>query len=169
MARLVLAPEEIKINFDDEISIFLAGGITGVENWQKKAIDVLMKEFKNIPLIIFSPRRDNFPINDPNAALEQIKWEYEALEICDIFSMYFGSGNSDQPICMYEYGKHLQKYEDGDYDYNQFIVTAEKDYKRYQDVIIQTTLVDPLLKVNTSLDEHIQEIIKKVYLTLDEK
>jgi hypothetical protein len=27
---------------------------------------------------LFNPRRENFPINDPNASKEQIEWEYVA-------------------------------------------------------------------------------------------
>jgi len=161
MAKVIMAPEKYNWS-EDNVTIFLAGGITNVPNWQDKVCKRLLKEFKGEPLIIFNPRRENFPINDPSAAMEQIKWEYDMLDICDIFSMYFSAGESDQPICMYEYGKHLERFDQGFYRENEFVVTAEKGYKRYQDVVIQTSLVDDEIVVNTTLDEHIEDIIKKV-------
>lgn len=165
MAKIIEAPGEYNCS-DNEITIFLAGGITNVPNWQKKVCDILMQKFKDKPLVIFNPRRENFTINDPSVAMEQIKWEYDTLAVCNIFSMFFSAGESDQPICMYEYGKHLEKYANRYYDSESFIITSEKDYKRYQDVIIQTSLVDPLIKVNTTLEEHIDDIITKVKICL---
>lgn len=162
MAKMIIAPDEYMIFNIDERCLFLAGGITNVEDWQKVVIDVLMKKYKDIPLIIFNPRRDNFDISNPNAAKEQITWEFNALSVTDIFSMYFAKGESDQPICMYEYGKHLEKYSNSDYSIYEFIVTADKEYKRYQDVIIQTELVDKKIKVNNTLDQHINVICNSI-------
>ena len=30
-------------------------------------------------LVVFNPKRENFPIDDPNAAYEQIAWEFSWL------------------------------------------------------------------------------------------
>jgi hypothetical protein len=47
----------------DRKSIFLAGGITGCKNWSKIVVDGL----KDLDIIVFNPRRENFPIKNPNA------------------------------------------------------------------------------------------------------
>ena len=84
--KVITAIEEYKRKNND-IFVFLAGGITNCQEWQNKIINILKNEDDN--LIIFNPRRKNFPINDPTASFEQIKWEFNYLEQCDIFSMYF--------------------------------------------------------------------------------
>jgi hypothetical protein len=163
MAKIIEAPQEYN-RVPSNLTIFLAGGITNVPNWQKEVCDVLMEKFADKPLVIFNPRRENFPMSDPTAAQEQIKWEYDMLEKSYIFSMFFSAGESDQPICMFEYGKYLERSQwCPNWDLNKrFVVTAEKDYKRYQDVMIQTLLVNPLIKVNTTLQEHINDIVSKI-------
>lgn len=142
--RVITAPEPLDIK-DDEIAVFLAGGITNCEDWQKEVIDLL--QYNNRPnvierLVIFNPRRENFPIHDPNAAQEQIEWEFNALEKCDIFSMYFSGGDSDQPICMYELGRNIVRMQmKHPLDWkDRIVITIEKGYKREQDVRIQTQL-----------------------------
>jgi hypothetical protein len=91
---------------ENDVFCFLAGGITNCAEWQDAVLDLLKDEDDH--LIIFNPRRKKFPINDPTASFEQIKWEFDHLMNCDIFSMYFdGTEQSDQPICFYELGKYL--------------------------------------------------------------
>ena len=110
---VVTAPDYYGLMFDSRKTFcFLAGGITDCSNWQKTVINFL-KERENCMtldnLVLFNPRRDNFPIDDPSAADKQIEWEYDWLGMSDIFSIYFDGGNSDQPICMYELGRYLTK------------------------------------------------------------
>ena len=144
--RVVTAPEKVTLE-DKDISIFLAGGITNCPEWQNdviKEIDDLSISFKynTDNTVLFNPRRENFPIGDPSAAMEQIKWEFEQLERCDIFSMYFSGGISDQPICMYELGRNIARMQmrfPSDWE-NRIIISCEEGYKRKQDVEIQTML-----------------------------
>ena len=121
-----------------DVTCFLAGGITGCKNWQETTLLYLNSMEKCgidlSHLVIFNPRREDFPINDPTAAEEQIKWEFDKLNSCDIFSMFFAEGESDQPICMYELGRHLLC------EHKAFIIGIEDGYKREQDVLIQTKL-----------------------------
>lgn len=164
MIKIIEAPVELT-NLGD-IRVFLAGGICNVPNWQEKVCIKLIEKFKddsNYNVTVFNPRRENFPIHDKSAAFKQIKWEHAALDACNIFSMFFSAGESDQPICMFEYGKYLEKYISSKrFDINTFIVTAEPDYRRYDDVIIQTALEDPLIVVNKTLDMHISKIINAI-------
>lgn len=60
----------------DKISIFLAGSITDCPDWQS---DIIQK-LKDEDIVIFNPRRKNFPIEDPKASDEQIKWESNSYE-----------------------------------------------------------------------------------------
>lgn len=153
--RVITAPEDLTVN-PNEISCFLAGGITNCPEWQDEVISMLKDEDN---LVLFNPRRKNFPIHDPNASEEQIKWEFRALSNCDIFSMYFCAGESDQPICMYELGRNLairqlRKKLDN------VIITVEPEYKREADVYIQTDLVSRKLgsMINDNIEEHVEDI-----------
>lgn len=138
--RVITAPD-IYIPKEDDICCFLAGGITNCPNWQKEVIDDLDGRCED-NIVLFNPRRENFPIGDKSAAYKQIEWEFDQLERMDIFSMYFSSGDSDQPICMYELGRNILRIQmrfPTDWE-KRIIITADKDYRRYQDVIIQTEL-----------------------------
>ena len=163
--RVVTAVEDFKPElFDSNITCFLAGGITKCWDWQKAVIDELNKF--NLPdhFVIFNPRREKFPINDPNASFEQISWEFKYLNSCDIFSMYFVNSESDQPICMYELGRNLMRMK---LMYpiscvNRVIITCEDGYSRYNDVKIQSRLAlgADVLTPNPSAKSHAEEIYK---------
>ena len=125
-----------------EISLFLAGGITNCPDWQSAIIKRLEEYYNLENLVVFNPRRENFPIGDRNESYKQIEWEFKYLEKVDIFSMYFCSGESDQPICMYELGRNIvrmqTKYPVSWKD--RIIITVENGYKRKVDVYIQSAL-----------------------------
>jgi len=118
--------------------------------------------------VLFNPRRDNFPIHDPNASNEQIKWEFDRLQIMDIFSMFFCAGESDQPICMYELGRNLMtmhvRFPD-DWE-NRVVITCDEGYRRKQDVVIQTGLASENIEVITGkfyedlIQSHVDRIVK---------
>lgn len=141
----VITPTK-KYNTWDEcklIKVFLAGGITNCWKWQDELINIIKYNYNDPDnIILYNPRRENFPIEDKNAAREQIIWEYEHIEKCDIFSMYFCAGDSDQPICMYELGRNILRMQQrfpADWQ-NRIIITVEDEYRRRQDVLIQTEL-----------------------------
>lgn len=134
--------------------IFLAGGITGCRNWQDDVCLAFAAKAKlhndHTNYAFLNPRRENFPIDDPNASYEQIKWEFDHLEKCDCFSMFFCKDRI-QPICLYELGRNLERMKQRFPDdwMNRIIITAHKDYERLQDVLIQTKLAtDDKVKVN---------------------
>ena len=153
MIKVITSPEIYGVDENEnEIRCFLAGGITNCHDWQSKVIDELIrldKEeqtmknniVKDYNLVIFNPRRENFPINDPTAARNQITWEFDNLEMMDIFSMYFCAGESDQPICMYELGRNVAVLTALNDDPLYYIcLSVENEYKRKQDVEIQMEL-----------------------------
>lgn len=136
--KVVTAPSQYELKHG-EISVFLAGGITNCWEWQKAVIEELAKFDDTDQLVVYNPRRDNFPIGDPNAAQEQIEWEFKYLHQVDIFSMYFTAGDSDQPICMYELGVHTTRSLKTDTPFC-VVVSVEDGYRRAQDVSIQMQL-----------------------------
>ena len=155
--KVITAPEKYDLK-DGEVGIFLAGGITNCDNWQKDIIKKLedcsdYEEYKE-NFVIFNPRRDNFDItkDDPN---EQIRWEFNMLEKCHVFSMYFCEGISDQPICMYELGRNIVRMQNRfptDWQ-ERIVVSVESGYKRKTDVFKQVSLAtNDLVKINTKLD-----------------
>lgn len=139
---------------ENDIFCFLAGGITNCQEWQDRVIELLSDVDNN--LVVFNPRRKNFPINDPNASLEQIQWEFDKLEQCDIFSMYFdGPTKSDQPICFYELGRNIERMKQKfRYSWmNRLVISCNSNFKRFNDVLIQTKLA--IAETNTLF--HINE------------
>lgn len=130
------------------IPVFLAGGITNCEEWQKVVINYFKENWKHERGIIFlNPRRDSFDVTNPNATREQIEWEFKYLNTPHVlFSMYFSNSPSPQPICFYEMGRALgKKSEIDNFDKlpkNAVFVATHKDFHRKADVLIQGELAD---------------------------
>ena len=153
--KVITAIEKFTERIDkNDVCCFLAGGITNCAEWQDAVLDLLKDEDDH--LIMFNPRRKNFPINDPTASFYQIKWEFDHLMNCDIFSMYFdGTKQSDQPICFYELGKYLteMKYNFALNWEDRIVISCNYNFKRSDDVSIQTMLASKgKIKINTSYD-----------------
>lgn len=132
--------------------LFLAGGITNCPNWQKDIISKI-KDIDN--LIVYNPRRNNFPIGDQNAAIQQIVWEYEHLESADIIVFWFSNGSLN-PIVLYELGRW------GNSTKKDIIVGIDTEYERKQDVVIQTLLSRPdtrFVYTIPSLADNIRDVL----------
>jgi len=84
-------------------AIFLAGGITGCPDWQAEACEMLEVD----PVDILNPRRPDFDVTDPNAAEQQIRWEFDHLAQADVILFWFPASESPQPIALYELGRHV--------------------------------------------------------------
>jgi hypothetical protein len=137
--------------------VFMAGGITNCPDWQQDMIEKLNDVNKGI---LYNPRRKNFPIEDPNASKEQIEWEFDAIEACDIFTMWFSKGESDQPICMYELGRNLARYMMS--EFADIVIGVEEGYRRQNDVLIQVGLVDEDIVIHRTFDDYIEAVRKSV-------
>ena len=120
-------------------SVFLAGGITNCPDWQS----VIKTLLKNI--IVFNPRRKDFPIGDPGAALEQIKWEHDYLKTASSILFWFPC-ETLCPIVLYELGAWSMTDK-------PIFVGVHPDYARKQDVQIQTSLARPWISIVYSLQE----------------
>ena len=132
-------PSRESPNDPDFPSVFLAGGITNCPDWQS----VIKTELKNI--IMFNPRREDFPMDDPNVALEQIKWEHDYLRVANSILFWFPC-ETLCPIVLYELGAWSITDK-------PIFVGVHPDYARRQDVEIQTRLVRPDVMIAYSLQE----------------
>ena len=129
--------------------VFMAGGISKCWDWQDRCCELIQEiakdnEINTDRLIIFNPRRLSFDVSDKNASDEQITWEYDYLNLCDIFSMYFCESDSVQPICLYELGHYIpgivSQYSNYRKALQHIVVTAESNYARCYDVEKQLEL-----------------------------
>ena len=128
-------------------SIFLAGGITNCPDWQQDMVGLL----NDTRYTLLNPRRKDFPIGDPNAALEQIAWEHNALRDADEILFWFPD-DTICPIVLYELGAWSMTQK-------AIYVGVHPEYQRRQDVEIQTRLVRPEIKIAYSLEELANQII----------
>jgi hypothetical protein len=152
----VEAPNDFvwKINPDNYLpgrkilKVFLAGGITGTPDWQTE----IMNTLKIMPdnLVLFNPRRKNFPIHDSSAAETQIRWEFNKLREAHLISFWFPKETLN-PIVLFELGAHSTTDK-------PLVVGVHPQYARKQDVEIQMSLVRPHLKIVYSLDEVVEGI-----------
>ncbi|KYK26479.1 hypothetical protein AYK26_04990 [Euryarchaeota archaeon SM23-78] len=127
-------------------SLFLAGGITDCPDWQAELTSLL----KNEDIVLLNPRRKNFPIHDPNATRTQITWEYNHLKKVEGISFWFPK-ETLCPIVLFEYGKWLVKDK-------PLFVGVHSEYKRRQDIEIQTELEKSDLKIVYDLDSLANQI-----------
>jgi hypothetical protein len=134
-------------------SVFLAGGITGCGPWQWELAEMVLAAADHLekPLYVVNPRRENFPIDDPNAALAQITWEHNHLRRANAISMWF-TNTTLQPICLYELGAWSMTDK-------PLFVGVQPGYAREQDVSIQTALARPDVTIVDNLDDLATHII----------
>lgn len=128
-------------------SLFLAGGITNCPNWQLDLVDLL----KNENIIILNPRRKNFLLNDPIVNKKQIKWEHNHLRKAKAISFWFPK-ETLCPIVLYELGSWSMTDK-------PLFIGVHPEYKRREDVEIQTKLVRPDIKIVYNLKDLSEYII----------
>jgi hypothetical protein len=119
--------------------IFLAGGISGVRDWQRDAIEHLGPVWP----VIYNPRRADFPIGDDTAGALQIRWEFDLLAHADAILFWF-SFETIQPIVLYELGRWAASAK-------PLAVGADPGYERRFDVVQQLGLARPGLTVHADL------------------
>lgn len=138
----VEAPKDIQVP-TGSVAVFLAGGITNCPDFQTE----ICGKLRGLPdsLIVFNPRRANFPMHDPSAAEAQIKWEFTMLRRAAIISFWFPK-ETLCPICLFELGSHSMTKK-------PLVVGAHPEYARRQDIEVQMSLVRPGLPISDNLDD----------------
>lgn len=142
--RYIEAPNEF--NPDGSVSVFLAGGITNCPDWQS----VIRYALRDTDLTLINPRRSAFDLQDPAIGEEQIVWEHDALYDADIIAFWFPC-ETLCPITLYELGAWSMTSK-------PLVIGTHPDYPRRFDVVVQTKLKRPAIRVGESLDEHIEQI-----------
>ena len=121
-------------------SLFVAGSVTGTPDWQKD----LVASLSSFDVVVFNPRRANFPIHDASAAEEQITWEFDMLKAANVISFWF-SAETLGPIVLLEYGRWTGTSK-------PIVVGMDPKYQRRTDVEIQTKLIRPDIPITYSFN-----------------
>ena len=143
--KYIEAIESIPIEAN-EISVFLAGGITGTIDWQKD----LIKKIDYLNLTIINPRRKQFDLKNKKESKLQIVWEFEYLRFADFIVFYFCK-ETVCPIALFELGTHSTSNK-------PLIIGMDKDYIRRVDVEIQMKLARPEIEIVYSLDDVAKQV-----------
>ncbi len=135
-------------------SVFLAGGITNVWDWQK-ILSHKLRQFNDLTVI--NPRRENFAMfkNDSSfkASEEQIKWEFKHLRLAKQVVFWF-SNETVQPITLFELGSAIER------NNQDLIIGCHKDYPRVFDVKIQLELRGhPAYRVLDTFDKFMEAVV----------
>lgn len=130
--------------------LFLAGGITGCGDWQSEVVDKLSSKLGNVAVV--NPRRSNYPDFDPMETVAQIEWEFLHLKLATHVLFWFPK-ETLCPITLFEYGRALA-------DKTQEIyIGCDPEYRRLIDLIHQTRLERPDVKINLSIEALINEVL----------
>lgn len=106
--KLVCAPEQY--DETEMVSVFLAGSIEmgKAGDWQSELVD----EFSSKRIMFLNPRRTDWDSSweqtiDNEQFHEQVSWELDGLERCDIIFLYLDP-ETKSPISLMELGLHAQ-------------------------------------------------------------
>ncbi len=142
----------------DPAAVFLAGGITGCPRWHDHAVKVLAAA--GVPMVVLNPNRRNFPIHDPDAGEEQVRWEQHHLLLpATITMMWFPAPIEPhivQPIAMFEFGQAINSRPD------RLLVGADPGYPRERDVRLMMRVHHSGTPVHATLDALLAATVKEV-------
>lgn len=141
-ARYVEAPNEYARR-----SLFLAGGITGTQDWQS----IVVPRISDLHITIFNPRRHTFDIAKKEESIKQIRWEYRHLRLCDECLFYFPE-SSVCPITLFELGAQLMMAG------KVIFIGMHPDYSRRLDIETQTSIIRPDIRIAHGLEQLIQQV-----------
>lgn len=142
--KLITAPNHYRS--DQEISLFLGGGITNCPNWQNDIIEGL----SDADCVLYNPRRENFDISNPEESDIQIEWEHQYLSYSTAIMFWFPE-ETLCPITLYELGKYTSTC-------RYVFVGCHPNYARKFDVVKQLSLSRPDINVVFSLDDLANQI-----------
>jgi hypothetical protein len=129
-------------------TVFLAGGITGVRDWQTDMARLLADFDKGT---LFNPRRANYSDSE-EVAREQITWEFFALWQAPIITFWF-SKETLCPITLFELGVHLARSRLAKNNPPKICIGIEPGYTRELDIRTQARLLAPETPIVSSLEE----------------
>jgi len=124
--------------------IFIAGPISGAEDWQKQAEKLLENIERDEELITANPRRPEGIPRVGDIAKEQITWEHRNLQLARVVMFYFVKGSGI--ITPLELGKELGRG-------SPIVLGIDKSFDRPFDIETQALLEQPELPIYRTLDE----------------
>lgn len=124
--------------------IFVAGPISGAEDWQNQAEKLLENIERGEELIIANPRRPEGIPRVGDIAKEQITWEHRNLQLARVVMFYFVKGPGI--ITPLELGKELGRG-------SPIVLGIGKSFDRPFDIETQAHLEQPELPIYHTLDE----------------
>lgn len=131
--RYVEAPEPYRPLPDDGPSIFLAGGITGCEDWQHRACALL----GSASVVVFNPRRARYDPARGDSHEQQVSWEQEHLRLADVTLFWFPASDprvTVQPVALLELGFAMAE---AGLSGRSLVMGVHHDYPRRVDVDLQ--------------------------------
>jgi Nucleoside 2-deoxyribosyltransferase like len=147
-ARYVEAPTYYKPAENDPPAVFLAGGITGVTDWQASAATALASD----ACVVLNPRRAHFPVGDPTATDEQVRWECHHRRLPRLIMLiWFPSCDpvvTVQPIVLLELGAELARRRS---PHRGLVIGTDPAYPRRLDVVLQCRYERPDVVVHDTL------------------
>ncbi len=144
-------------------ALFAAGGMTGCPDWQLEVRDRL--EDSPDWLVLLNPKQRRWPIQDPNAARDQIQWEFDHLQMASAVLFWFPQ-ETLCPIALFELGKWLGKpiaiAQNGASNphqvYKPLFVGCHPNYARKFDVVTQVRLERKEVEVVHSLGDLVAQV-----------
>lgn len=155
--RYYEAPTDYDIHSEDPPAVFLAGGITGCPRWHDHAVETLRAS--GVPMVVLNPNRENFPIHDPDAGWEQVRWEQHHLHLPGVITMmWFPASDAavtTQPIAQFEFGQAIGAG-------RRLVVGADPGYPRARDVELMMRWNRPGGELHFSLDGLLAATVREV-------
>ena len=124
--------------------IFIAGPISGAEDWQKQAEKLLENIERGEELIIANPRLPEGIPRVGDIAKEQITWEHRNLQLARVVMFYFVKGPGI--ITPLELGKELGRG-------SPIVLGIDESFDRPFDIETQAHLERPKLPIYHTLNE----------------
>jgi hypothetical protein len=145
--RYYEAPNYYERQAGDPPAVFLAGGITGCPPWHADAVEYLADS--GVPMVVLNPARQSFPIHDPDAGWEQVRWEQDHLLADRVITMMWFpkplKATTVQPIACLEFGQITVS------PGRRFAVGTDPEYPRVRDIGYFMRYHRPNQTVHTSL------------------
>lgn len=138
----------------NNLSVFLAGGITNCPDWQKQFIETFTDTFTIKEVDIVNPRRDTWDDtrNNDEVSKEQISWERNYLDNTTGVVFWF-SKETLCPITLLELGASLHSR-------NIIAIGIDPEYQRKFDVEYQTILVNDTIPIVYSIEDLVDETME---------
>jgi hypothetical protein len=130
--------------------LFLAGGISDAEDWQRRFVRMLPCG----DYAVFNPRRAAFPAGDMVAEAEQIAWEHRYLQRATVVAFWFPP-QTLCPIALFELGACCAAGK-------PIVVGVDPQYSRRFDVETQLRLRRPEVEVVTRLERLAEQVADKL-------